>query len=381
MKKIPLIATIAAIVLVLAAGGILLKKRKAAAGNVALPAIVPAVVDTLQIERKSVTLTLPALAEVTSDISAILASKLSARIMAVSKAEGSAVKKGELVVALDDVDLKSRASALAIQQNSIDLDVLAKKAALGALEVNLSNLNQSHGRTRELMQVKGASIEQFQDEETRIALLKSQIESAKSAVAMLKNSRDVAQEAIREIGNYLTYTRLISPIDGTVSTVYAHEGELAQPGKPLAKITGKSGMVLNVRLPADILSQEVIFADRRLTLSPKQISNAGGLREYRAILPADLHATEGDYVRIDVVTFSAEAVLIPFSALLSINDGNSVFIYNGKTATRLPVNPIFRGSQGIIVKEDLAGKTLLSAMPDILLRVSAGVPVTVKGQG
>jgi len=170
VKKIPLIATIAAIVLVLAAGGILLKKRKAAAGNVALPAPVPAVVDTLKTDRRPVTLTLPALAEVTSDVSAILASKLSARIMIVSKAEGSAVKKGELVVVLDDVDLKSRASALAIQQNSIDLDVLAKKAALGALEVNLSNLNQSHGRTRELIQVKGASIEQFQDEETRIAL-------------------------------------------------------------------------------------------------------------------------------------------------------------------------------------------------------------------
>ena len=378
MKKIPLIA---AIVLVLAAGGIILKKRKAAAGNVALPAIVPAVVDTLKTELKPVTLTLPALAEVTSDVSAILASKLSARIMTISKAEGSAIKKGELVVVLDDVDLKSRASALAIQQNSIDLDVLSKKAALGALEVNLSNLNQSHGRTRELMQVKGASIEQFQDEETRTALLKSQIESAKSAVAMLKNSRDVAQEAIREIGNSLSYTRLVSPIDGTVSIVYAHEGELAQPGKPLAKITGKSGMVLNVRLPADILSREVIFADRHMALTAKQISNAGGLREYRAALPVDVQATEGDYVNIDIVTFSGEAVLIPFSAVLSINDGNFVFLYDGKTAIRQPVSPMFRGSQRVIVKEDLAGKTLLSAMPDILLRVSAGVPVTVKGQG
>jgi multidrug efflux pump subunit AcrA (membrane-fusion protein) len=381
VKKIPLIAAIAAIVLVLAAGGIILKKRKAAAGNVALPAIVPAVVDTLKTELKPVTLTLPALAEVTSDVSAILASKLSARIMTVSKAEGSAVKKGELVVVLDDLDLKSRASALAIQQNSIDLDVLSKKEAQGALEVNLSNLNQSHGRTRELMQVKGASIEQFQDEETRIALLKSQIESAKSAVAMLKNSRDVAQEAIREIANSLSYTRLVSPIDGTVSIVYAHEGELAQPGKPLAKITGKSGMVLNVRLPADILSREVIFADRRMALTAKQISNAGGLREYRAALPVDVQATEGDYVNIDIVTFSGEAVLIPFSAVLSINEGNFVFLYDGKTAIRQPVNPMFRGSQGIIFKEDLTGKTLLSAMPDILLRVSAGVPVTVKGQG
>jgi uncharacterized small protein (DUF1192 family) len=55
----------------------------------------------------------------------------------------------------------------------------------------------------------------------RIALLKSQIESAKSAVAMLKNSRDVAQEATREIGNSLFYTRLVSPIDGTVSPIYA----------------------------------------------------------------------------------------------------------------------------------------------------------------
>jgi hypothetical protein len=64
--------------------------------------------------------------------------------------------------------------------------------------------------------------------------------------------------------------------------------------------------------------------------------------------------------------------------LLSVNGWDFVLVWNEGKVAKEPVTITHRGVEGVRVKEALAGKTLLSAMPDILLRVSSGVPVRVQ---
>ena len=45
------------------------------------------------------------------------------------------------------------------------------------------------------------------------------------------------------------------------------------------------------------------------------------------------------------------------------------------------VEIVARGQEGVVVRPDLAGRTILLAKPDILLRTAAGVPVLVRGSG
>jgi hypothetical protein len=79
---------------------------------------------------------------------------------------------------------------------------------------------------------------------------------------------------------------------------------------------------------------------------------------------------------VSVVVYKGEDVLLPIDALLTMNGSSSVFVLasDGK-AQRLFVRIKARGVEGATVDQDLAGRKVIIAKPDILLRVATGVPV------
>jgi len=70
-------------------------------------------------------------------------------------------------------------------------------------------------------------------------------------------------------------------------------------------------------------------------------------------------------------------VLLPNDVLLSTGGQTSVLVYADGRVSKTTVTILRRGSQGVMVAEDLSGKTLLLAKPDILLRATSGVPVEI----
>ena len=78
--------------------------------------------------------------------------------------------------------------------------------------------------------------------------------------------------------------------------------------------------------------------------------------------------------------YSGEGVLLPNDVLLTTEGQTSVLVYENGKARKTPVTVLRRGSEGVMVRQDLAGQTLLLAKPDILLRASTGVPVRIHAQ-
>ena len=133
---------------------------------------------------------------------------------------------------------------------------------------------------------------------------------------------------------------------------------------------------------------EVIVSGKTLPLAPKNEAAATGLAQYLAPLPADSGLTEGQYVNVQVLVYQGENSLLPLDALLST--GNQTFVFHhedgsvqssldGGKAVKTAVDIVARGSEGVVVAQALAGKQVLLAKPDLLLRVAAGVPVKLIG--
>ena len=152
---------------------------------------------------------------------------------------------------------------------------------------------------------------------------------------------------------------------------------MALPGKPLFYISGESGLCLNLRLPPDLAAKEILWNGRRLPLVPRNLASQSGLVEYRSPVPAGAKAVEGELVQVSVITSQGTGPLIPFDALLSVNGRDYVLVFDGGKVEKQQVTITHRGVEGVRVREALSGKTILSAMPDILLRVSSGVPVRI----
>ncbi len=365
------------LLLVAGSGIVLLKTRKAELAKAPVATVLPVVVEALEVQPRAITLTLPAMGVVSSDRSTLLATKISGRILKLYKQEGAPVKQGDLLLQIDDRELRAQQESLRLKRESLGFDLDAKRQNLKAAEAAVQNALESHARTKELLDVKGASIEEYQREETTIAQLKAQVQSASSGIAMLKSSVDEVRQSEKAIATQLSYTRLTAPVSGTLSARLAMVGDLAVPGKPLLKIAADQGLYLDLKLPSDLQASAIAYAGRQYPLTAKNQAGASGLREYRAALPVGGSLVEGEFLNVDLVLYSGTGVLLPNDVLLTTQGITSVLIYADGKVRKTPVTVIRRGSEGVMVEEDLSGKTLLLAKPDILLRATSGAPVKI----
>ena len=104
----------------------------------------------------------------------------------------------------------------------------------------LENLETELGRARDLLGKDAGTRKQVDDLESQIKVLRSQIAAAEQTYR--QNNESVECEIstldvqIAEAEDKLRKCRICSPIDGTVLTKYAEEGEMVTSGKPLFEI-------------------------------------------------------------------------------------------------------------------------------------------------
>ena len=348
IKKIFKILLALLVIALIVIGGVkVIKAKKAKDAQTPQAKIYPVVVSQMRPKISTVKLTLPYLAEVENDKDVKLASRIAARVLLITPS-GSSVQKGEVVVKLDTTDIQSSLQSI--------------KEQIKATRISLNNLKQTHKRTLNLLRVKGASIEQSQKEESALASMRASLSALKQKELALKNA--------------LSYATITSPVNGIVSKNFVSKGGLSAPAKPLLSISAKNGFFLLVRVPSDITIKGVIWHGK-----PYKATALGttfnGLAEYR-VYTDDAKLTTGDRVEVDVIVYNQEGILLPFDAILNIDGKSYVLEIEKDRAVAKEVHILQSGQEGVVVAENLAGKNIVVAKPDILLKLTSGYRLQVK---
>jgi len=358
MKLIKFFIAIVIAALIVAGGVKIIKKRKAEEASIPKPAVYPIVVKTYQPKEENLLLTLPYLALVKNSNEVTVNSKFAGRIEFV-KELGEKVKKDDIVVKIDSSDLKAKLK-------SINENIKSLKAKLTAQNIALNNLKLTHKRTKELLNVKMASIEQYQNEESKLAELKASIKATKNAIkAANANKKAILQN--------LTYTVLKSPVDGVISAKFLNKNDNTFPGKPILKITSNKGNYLFLTLPEN--RKEIVYEGRIYPLIALN-STYNGLKTFKSEVN-DNTLLPGEKVNIDVVEFKGNATALPYNAILSVNDRHYVLIPQGNKALPQEIHILAEGKKVVAVREKINSPVIL-AEPDLLLKIKAGHPITVK---
>ena len=369
------------VIVVLVVCAVILLRVRVAERAAAKPAsVLPVVVATMVPTRGPVLLTLPAMGVVASDVSTLLSTKVSGQVLAVYRQEGDVVKKGDVLARIDASELEAKKRGLQSQRQGVEYQIEAKKETVKALKTALSTARDTHSRTEELLKVKGASIEQFRQEEANIASIEANLAAAQNSISTLRKSMDTLAEKIREVDSLISYATITSPIDGTVSRSLVKPGDMAMPGKPLMRIAAKTGLYLNISLPDTLHAGEAVFQGKKVPLTPKGQASTSGLVQYVVQIPDGSGVVEGQFVNVRVVVYDGNNVLMPVDSLLTMNGVSSVFVLKGDKAEKVPVHVVARGVEGVVLQEDFAGRRVIIAKPDILLRASTGVPVLELGE-
>jgi len=250
-----------------------------------------------------------------------------------------------------------------LDTTQIESSIKSTKNQLKASKISLENLKATHKRTKELLAVKGASIEQFQKEESSIAELKAKITSL--------------EQKLIELNNNLSYAVIKSPVDGVIAKVMTTKGSVAFASKPIVKISANNGFYLLLRVPSAKPVNGVIYKQKEY-LAVSLESTYKGLYEYK-VYPQDEKLVSGDRVEVDVITYKGKGILLPFDALLNKDSKSYVLVVEKNKAVPKEVGVVQSAKEGVVIKNsDLIGKRVVVAKPDILLKLTSGYPILVK---
>ncbi|HMN48417.1 MAG TPA: efflux RND transporter periplasmic adaptor subunit [Ignavibacteriaceae bacterium] len=307
-------------------------------------------VSTFKVEKQQVSLTLPYIAQTQNDMDVNLASKIAARVDYV-KNSGVFVKKGEIIAKLD-------ATSIEANQKSIESQLAATKTAL-------KNLEATHKRTLELLAVKGASIEQSESEESRIAELEAKVESL--------------NQSLNDVSNTLTYAIIKSPVDGMISKNTVNVGDMIMPGQPVATISASSDYYLMLYVPSNVKVYRVIVDNKSYPAIPLN-ATMNGLTAYRVNVEPGGMMT-GERVEVNVEVFNGVGIKIPFDGILNRDNKSYVFVKENDKAIPTEINIIQSGEDGAVISNnELAGKEIVVAKQDILLTLLSGATLKTEGK-
>lgn len=145
-----------------------------------------------------------------------IGSKLLARVVEVNMRAGQKVKKGDVLVRLDDTDLRAK-----LQQ---------AQAAVTAAEAVQAQAAGDERRYAQLLPAKAVSQQQYD----------SSVAALRSANADLRR----AEAAVHEVEATLDWAMIASPIDGAVIDKKVDVGDMVTPGQLLATLYNPAQMQL-----------------------------------------------------------------------------------------------------------------------------------------
>ena len=304
----------------------LLEKRKTEVSNEALPAVEMVSVPVVQARQGTLRHTEGYLAQIVSDKNIKLSTKLAGYIEKVYVEESQEVKKGDLLVHIDAIEIRSNIDGL--------------KATLLAQKNDLVLAKSIYERNKKLYKVGGLSKEKL--ELSKVAL------QAKEAV--ITNTT----QKISQLEHQLSYLKIIAPFDGVVDTVLMYEGDLAATGKPIISMSNTEKKLVFSYAPTKNIhikkGQSVLFESRTIgQIKAIYTTSKNGLTSAEVALTSPIDLPVGSNVGIEVLTQVTQGCILPHDTILHKKEGTFVMMYEKNSFIPHRVDVLMQEGTEVIV--------------------------------
>ncbi len=232
-----------------------------------------------------------------------VASKILATILTLNVRPGDTVKKGDLLITLDDRDLRAR-----MQQT---------RNAFEAAKATYDKAVRDRQRYESLLKTQSVTQNAYDE----------MVSAERIAQARLEQ----AQEQVNEAEVMLSYAKIYAPVDGTVIEKFSDPGDLASPGKPLLtmydpnnlrveaavreQLSGrlKIGQKVNVRI--DAVNREMQGTVNEIVPSADPASRSVIVK---VEIPRETGIFPGMFGRIDIPLDPVKFLVVPKSAIRTV---------------------------------------------------------------
>lgn len=277
-----------------------------------------------------------------------LTSEVSGKITEIKFKEGQPVKKGDLLIKINDAELQAR-----LQKAQYERDLAQSKEE----------------RQRQLLAKSGISQERYDETLNELNTFKAEIQLIQAQIDK---------------------TEIRAPFDGIVGLRHVSEGSYITPTTPIANLISLHPAKLDFSIPEkyvtavqpgdavmyQIQGSDEIFRGEIYAIEPNIDPETRTLL-IRALCPnKEQKVLPGAFAKVDVVLENIEdALMLPSEALIPELGGQKVYIYQAGQAMPRPVETGLRTSQRVQITGGLApGDTVITSG---ILQMRPGLPVTL----
>ena len=199
-------------------------------------------VETIQLKKETLPQYMAFPGRVTPKIRIILSAKAPGYVTSVEVREGDSVEAGDILIRLDDKDLRARLKGLG-----------EKKAALkrekAAYAQDLSYAKATFKRIEALFKEEAATKDEFDR-------AKSAYLAAKERVRAYEAQIKAVDQEIEAVKNELTYRIIRAPHSGQVTKRFVDPGAFVGPGSPLLQVSSReAGFWFEARIPESLFGK------------------------------------------------------------------------------------------------------------------------------
>jgi multidrug efflux pump subunit AcrA (membrane-fusion protein) len=307
-----------------------------------------------------------------------VAAETSGKVVAVGVDLGSSVRRGQMIVKLDDADFRIRIQQAQAQLDQAKATLRQNEAKIGlrpgqkfnpenvpevagaraALELAEKNLRR-YEKLVETGDISRAAYDQQKSQRDQLAeqyqALIHQAQQNYAAVANAQAAVDAAQTQVSLAKRNLSYTVVPAPMAGFVSDRPADIGEYVSPQQKVATIVNLNPLRVRIDIPEQAISQihtgesvsvsvaaypDRSFAGHVARVSPSVTSTSRTLTVEADVENPKAELKPGQFATVRILLPQTEAaVLVPQRALRTISGATYVFVIKNGFAEQRMVQP------------------------------------------
>lgn len=159
-----------------------------------------------------------------------ISAQISARVMALPLREGDVVKKGDLVVQLDDRNLKAVLASTTARRDGERARLEAERARIEGPKQSLENSKRNLERQRKLFETGDVARQALEDAMVKVQEIEAAVVGSQKNIGALESSLAASEAEIERVREEVSYATIRAPIDGTITRLNAEVGELVVVG-------------------------------------------------------------------------------------------------------------------------------------------------------
>lgn len=249
----------------------------------------------------------------------VVSAENSGKIMWLNVDEGDRLEKGELVGYLDTVPTFLQKRELEERKEGAKTKVVDIERQLRAQYANLENLKTDYERYRTLLSKDAGTQKQVDDLAAQIKIAESDIAAQRQTYEKnngnIRKEMDVYDIQVAQKADLLKKCYVTSPINGTVLTKYAEEGETVTSGKSLFKIANLDDVFVRAYFSTKQLS-DIKLGDKVKVVAEDGTDNP---RTYEGVIR--WISDEAEFTPKNIQTKDEQADLVYATKVAVKNDG------------------------------------------------------------